>query len=324
MTLLSLNLLWKVASNVIVATIVDRNELSRSILSETDNLIVSNIKHSMLIRSSSVKDNITRSGLSKTDRSTVASHSASVTSFPVLSIDEIVAISKSRPVQPGHKGAAISYRGNSLIRAGFLSDTVPSASALRIADIFAAAGSPHSSTDDSLTSSRNFAWRTIRCIRLRLWLRWLIIWLGTRLRTRARLGARARLRTRTGLGTKINVWAWLRTRARARARLRTRTRLGAWLRARINIWARLRSRLIFIFRRLMIGAIRTRLWLVIIRSRMRVRMRMARWLFAKRKLGRVIWVMRRVVGRMVRRVIIGIFLRIEPATRVMIGIRIRS
>jgi len=146
---------------MIITTIVNRQKFSRAVSSKTDNLVVSNIKSSMMIRMASIKDNVTGPGLSKRDRSTVTSHRTSVASLPVLAINEIFAISKSTPVQPRHKGAAISNVGNSLIRAGFLGDTRPSASALRVVDVFSTAVGPHSSIDDSLTSRRNFAWRTV-------------------------------------------------------------------------------------------------------------------------------------------------------------------
>jgi hypothetical protein len=51
-----------------------------------------------------------------------------------------------------------------------------------------------------------------------------------------------------------------------------------------------------------------------------MRMRMTRRLFAKRRLGRVVWVMRRMwVGRMGMGIGIRILLRIKPATRMVIG-----
>jgi len=142
---------------VIVTTIVNGDEFSRSILSEADNLVVSNIKNSVLISTTAIKDNITRSGISKRDGSTVTSHSASVASPPVLAIDEIVAISESRPEQPGNESGAISDGGNTLVRADTLADTGPSAGGLGVGNVFSTVNSPHSSSDDSLTIGGNIA-----------------------------------------------------------------------------------------------------------------------------------------------------------------------
>jgi hypothetical protein len=142
---------------VIVASIVNRKKLSRSVGSETDDLVVTNIKGSMIISATAIKNNITRSGLSKGDRSTVTSHSTSVTSLPTLTVDEIVAISESRPEQPGNKSRAISDRGNSLVRADTLADTGPSAGGLGVGDVSTTVNSPSSSSDDSVTSGGDIA-----------------------------------------------------------------------------------------------------------------------------------------------------------------------
>jgi hypothetical protein len=140
-----------------IATIVNGDEFSRSILSKADNLVVSNIKNSVLISTTTIKDNITGSGVSKRDGGTVTSHSASVASLPALTIDEIVAISESRPEQPGNKSRAISDRGNSLVRADTLADTGPSAGGLGVGDVSTTVNSPSSSSDDSVTSGGDIA-----------------------------------------------------------------------------------------------------------------------------------------------------------------------
>jgi hypothetical protein len=140
-----------------IATIVNGDEFSRSILSKADNFVVSNIKNSVLISTTTIKDNITGSGVSKRDGSTVTSHSASVASLPALTIDEIVAITESRPEQPGNESRAISDGGNSLVRADTLADTGPSAGGLGVGDVFSTVNSPHSSSDNSLTIGGNVA-----------------------------------------------------------------------------------------------------------------------------------------------------------------------
>jgi len=140
-----------------IATVVNGDEFSRSVLSEADNLVVTNIKNSMFISATAIKDDITGSGISKGNGSSVTSHSASVTSSPALSIDEIVAVSESRPEQPGNESRAISDGGNTLVRADTLADTGPSAGGLRVGNVFSTVNSPHSSSDDSVTIGGNIA-----------------------------------------------------------------------------------------------------------------------------------------------------------------------
>jgi len=151
-----------------ISTVVNRNKSSRAVLSEAHNLIVSNIKGSVIIRSAAIKDDIAGSSISKRDRNTMISHSTGVASLPVLAIDEIVAISESRPVQPGHKRTAISNRGNSAIRADTLADTGPSAGGLGIVDELFAVDGPHGSSGDSLTVLSDVARATGRSGWLRI------------------------------------------------------------------------------------------------------------------------------------------------------------
>jgi len=150
---------------VVVTSVVNGNIESRSVLSITDDVVVSDVDGNMLIGSLTVEDEITGSGVSEGNGSTVVAHSTSVTSRPVLAIDEIVTLSESTPVEPSSERTAISNRGNSAVRANTAVDTGPSAGALGIADVLLAVDSPHSGSGDSLTVGGNIAGTRARGLR---------------------------------------------------------------------------------------------------------------------------------------------------------------
>jgi len=150
-----------------VATVVNGNIESRSVLSITDDVVVSDVEGDVVIRSIAVEDEITRSSVSEGNGSTVVTHSTSVTSRPVLAIDEIISFTESTPVEPRNERTAISNRGNSAVRAHTAVDTGPSAGALGIADVLLAVDSPHSGSDDSLTVGGNVTRARARGLGLR-------------------------------------------------------------------------------------------------------------------------------------------------------------
>jgi hypothetical protein len=154
-----------------VTTVVNGNIESRSVLSETDDVVVSDVEGGVVIGSLAVEDDVTGSSVSEGNGSTVVAHSTSVTSRPILAIDEIISLSESTPVKPRNERTAISNRGNSAVGTDTVVDTGPSAGALGIADVLLAVDSPHSGSDDSLTVGGNVAGTRTRGLGLRLGLR---------------------------------------------------------------------------------------------------------------------------------------------------------
>jgi hypothetical protein len=180
-----------------VTTVVNGNIESRSVLSETDDVVVSDVEGGVVIRSLAVEDNVTGSSVSEGNGGTVVAHSTSVTSRPILAIDEIISLSESTPVEPRNERTAISNRGNSAVGADTVVDTGPSAGALGIGDVLLAVDSPHSGSDDSLTVGGNVAGTRTRGLGLGL---------GTGLGLRGRAGTRASGNASNSLATNnINV-----------------------------------------------------------------------------------------------------------------------
>jgi len=134
-----------------VASVVNASETSRAVLTEFDDLVVSDVHGSMANSGVAIKDNITRLSMSSGDSNTVAGLSTSVTSSPLFTIEEVSSLTESTPVEPGDESTAVSEGRNALMGADMLLDTRPTRGALSVRNVFARFGSPQSSSLETST-----------------------------------------------------------------------------------------------------------------------------------------------------------------------------